>query len=61
MSFQQKGCYSWAWATLDKHRHDKREYLYTKEEFETAQTHEDIWNAAQVTLQSQIRKKTNYS
>lgn len=31
-------------------RKDKREYLYTLEEFENAQTHDDLWNAAQLQL-----------
>jgi deoxyribodipyrimidine photo-lyase len=37
----------WAQKTLDEHRDDPREYLYTLEQFETAQTHDDLWNAAQ--------------
>jgi deoxyribodipyrimidine photo-lyase len=32
------------------HRQDKREYLYTLEEFETAKTHDDLWNAAQIEM-----------
>ena len=37
----------WARDTLSKHRTDRREFVYTKEEFENSQTHEDLWNAAQ--------------
>ena len=37
----------WVKDTLGKHKTDKREFIYTKEEFEKAQTHEDLWNAAQ--------------
>ncbi len=37
----------WARATLEQHQHDKRPYLYSLEQFETAQTHDPIWNAAQ--------------
>ncbi len=37
----------WAQETLRKHASDKREYLYTQEQFEQAQTHDDLWNAAQ--------------
>lgn len=33
--------------TLDDHRHDERPYLYELEEFERAETHDRIWNAAQ--------------
>jgi len=37
---------AWARTTLDEHRHDPREYLYTAEELEKAQTHDEYWNAA---------------
>ena len=37
----------WARATLRKHASDVREHLYTHEEFETAATHDELWNAAQ--------------
>ncbi len=37
----------WAIRTLDEHSGDEREYTYTCEEFEQAQTHDPIWNAAQ--------------
>jgi deoxyribodipyrimidine photo-lyase len=37
----------WARKTLDDHRHDKREYLYTPEQFEKGITHDTLWNAAQ--------------
>jgi deoxyribodipyrimidine photo-lyase len=37
----------WARKSLDEHRSDKREYLYTPEQFELAQTHDSLWNAAQ--------------
>lgn len=37
----------WALATLTKHSTDKREYLYTPEQFEAADTHDELWNAAQ--------------
>lgn len=38
---------AWAKETLCKHRTDKREYIYTKEQFENAQTHDHLWNASQ--------------
>jgi deoxyribodipyrimidine photo-lyase len=41
------GFHNWAKETLNKHRKDKREYIYSLEEFEQAKTHEDLWNAAQ--------------
>jgi deoxyribodipyrimidine photo-lyase len=37
----------WAKKTLDEHRKDKREFIYSQEEFERALTHDDLWNAAQ--------------
>ena len=38
---------SWARQTLDRHRDDRREYVYTEREFESAETHDPLWNAAQ--------------
>jgi deoxyribodipyrimidine photo-lyase len=38
---------SWASATLEEHRQDPREYIYDREEFESAATHDPYWNAAQ--------------
>lgn len=38
---------SWAIETLNTHAGDKREYLYSYEEFELAKTHDPAWNAAQ--------------
>lgn len=37
---------NWARKTLDEHRRDRREYLYTPEQLEQAQTHDPYWNAA---------------
>lgn len=37
----------WARKTLDQHRPDPREYLYSLAEFEKARTHDALWNAAQ--------------
>lgn len=37
----------WALTTLQKHSQDPREYIYTKEQFKLAQTHDEAWNAAQ--------------
>ncbi|XP_039299515.1 deoxyribodipyrimidine photo-lyase, partial [Nilaparvata lugens] len=44
------GCFDWAKKTLNDHRKDKREYIYTKEELENAKTHDDLWNSAEVQL-----------
>ena len=37
----------WAHRTLNHHSRDKREYVYSPEQFENAQTHDPYWNAAQ--------------
>jgi len=42
----------WAYASLDKHRQDIREYSYTRQEFESAHTHDPAWNAAQKQLKA---------
>lgn len=38
---------AWARATLDAHRRDEREYVYSYEQLEHAETHDELWNAAQ--------------
>jgi len=40
----------WAKRSHDKHRHDRREYLYSMKQFEEAKTHDDLWNAAQMQM-----------
>ena len=42
-----KGFHSWAQKTLNEHREDQREYLYSSSDFENANTHDKLWNAAQ--------------
>ena len=37
----------WALDTLDKHRGDRRRFVYTRRQFEHADTHDPLWNAAQ--------------
>lgn len=44
------GCYDWARATLNDHRHDIRVPLYTQQQLQEAQTYDDLWNAAQLQL-----------
>ncbi len=41
--------------TLEQHASDPREYVYTYEQFRDAQTHDDIWNAAQTQLVTEGR------
>jgi deoxyribodipyrimidine photo-lyase len=36
----------WARATLDAHRVDRRPHIYTREQLESARTHDAYWNAA---------------
>jgi deoxyribodipyrimidine photo-lyase len=40
----------WAQQTLKEHAKDKREHVYTLEEFEAGRTHDALWNAAQMQL-----------
>ena len=42
----------WAKKTLTDHRDDPREHIYTKEQLESAQTHDELWNAAQRQLRA---------
>jgi len=37
----------WAKKSLNDHRSDPREHLYDQKELERAETHDDLWNAAQ--------------
>ena len=41
---------NWAQATLAKHASDRREHVYSLDEFATAATHDPLWNAAQTQL-----------
>jgi deoxyribodipyrimidine photo-lyase len=45
-----KGFPQWAWKSLQAHRKDKRDYLYTLDDFENARTHDALWNAAQMEM-----------
>ena len=40
----------WAHKTLAAHASDPRPVLYTREQFEFAQTHDELWNAAQLQM-----------
>lgn len=44
------GIPNWAKESLNKHRTDKREYIYTLKRFEEAATHDPLWNAAQMEM-----------
>jgi len=41
---------SWAKTTIAEHARDEREHLYTSRELESAQTHDDLWNAGQIQM-----------
>ncbi len=41
------GCPEWARKTLADHAGDPRPFLYTARQFEAAETHDPLWNAAQ--------------
>jgi deoxyribodipyrimidine photo-lyase len=45
-----EGIKPWAIKTLNQHRHDKREYCYSPQQFESAKTHDTLWNAAQLEM-----------
>jgi deoxyribodipyrimidine photo-lyase len=42
-----EGCPGWALATLKKHMEDPRSVVYSRDELELAQTHDELWNASQ--------------
>lgn len=45
-----EGFPEWARETLASHASDPREDLYSLEEFEAAETHDELWNAAQMEM-----------
>jgi deoxyribodipyrimidine photo-lyase len=44
------GAPAWARKSLLMHADDEREFTYSLEQLENAQTHDDVWNAAQMQL-----------
>ena len=44
---QFDGFHNWAQISLNDHRNDEREYTYPIEQFEAAETHDQLWNSAQ--------------
>lgn len=42
-----EGFHAWAKKTLNDHRNDPRQFLYTLDQFESGSTHDPLWNAAQ--------------
>ena len=47
-----EGFPNWAKESLNQHRKDEREFIYSTEEFEKGKTHDDLWNAAQTEMVS---------
>lgn len=45
-----QGAPEWARRTIELHASDPREYVYSLDQFENAQTHDPAWNAAQMQL-----------
>jgi deoxyribodipyrimidine photo-lyase len=44
------GFTNWAKTTLENHTPDERDYVYSFNQFENGETHEELWNAAQMQL-----------
>jgi deoxyribodipyrimidine photo-lyase len=42
--------HNWVLKTMDEHINDPREYVYSSDTFESASTHDQYWNAAQLEL-----------
>ncbi|KHE92143.1 MAG: deoxyribodipyrimidine photo-lyase [Candidatus Scalindua rubra] len=40
----------WSRETLNKHRSDRREYIYKQDQLEYGETHDPLWNAAQMEM-----------
>ena len=40
----------WAKKSLNDHRNDPREYIYSYDEYENCATHDNLWNAAQMEM-----------
>lgn len=43
----------WARTTMDQHRGDPREWIYSYEDLAASRTHDEIWNAAQTQLREE--------
>lgn len=54
-----EGLPTWCKETLEKHKDDPRQWVYTVEEFERGATHDKLWNASQRQL-VQTGKQHNY-
>ena len=43
----QNMTYLWAYKTMDKHKNDQKDYIYSPDILEKAKTHDEYWNSAQ--------------
>jgi deoxyribodipyrimidine photo-lyase len=44
------GCHEWARRTLLEHARDERDFVYGESQFDNAETHDPLWNAAQMEM-----------
>jgi deoxyribodipyrimidine photo-lyase len=44
------GAHAWAQTTIAEHAADVREFMYTRAQFEAGETHDELWNAAQLQM-----------
>ena len=50
-NYDAYGCIpAWAQKTLTDHKHDQREYLYSRRQLENADTHDPYWNASMLEM-----------
>ena len=47
---QVEGAHAWAQLTIKEHKNDKREHIYTKQQFEKGETYDELWNAMQLQM-----------
>ena len=45
-----EGAHAWAQKTIKEHKGDTREHIYTKQQFENGDTHDELWNAMQLQM-----------
>ena len=50
---QYAGLPEWALKTLDDHASDPREFVYSLDQLDHAETHDELWNAAQTQLREE--------
>jgi len=46
----EEGIPKWGRKTLEEHKNDKRDYIYSLKEFENGETFDDLWNACQMEM-----------